>query len=72
MISPRRLLDLWKHGDPVGNAAVEERVEKAERVVDELRTHRRENHLGEAFTLAGLANAFQLPHNRRRTHPWMH
>jgi hypothetical protein len=72
MTGIRRLLWMWKHGDPERIQATEERVEKADQVVKELRTHRRENHLGEAFTLAGLANAFRLPHNQRRTHPWMH
>ena len=72
MISPRDLWNLWRHGDPEGLARTEERVQRAERSLSELKTIRDENHLGEAFTLAGLANAFRLPHHERRTHPWMH
>lgn len=47
-----KLIELWKHGDQPGIEAAEARARKAQRIVEKLRQHREENHLGEHIGFA--------------------
>lgn len=46
-----KLLRLWRHGDPEGLQAADERAQKAQVIVESLREFRTKNHLGEHLRL---------------------
>lgn len=46
-----KLIALWRHGDPEGLQETEDRVARARRVIEALRTHQVENHLGQHLHL---------------------
>jgi hypothetical protein len=57
------LFRLFRGGDPDGMEATKERTEKTDEVIQALRKHREENHLGEAFRVA-FAARYQGEHRR--------